>query len=410
MKLQAILLTLMLGSALESPSSEAADATVDRKLAQQQLKAARQELHTLTQRIAELSIELGEAGPRAFAFRYLHDPERAMIGVVMLPDANGLRIGAVSPGGPAAKAGVQAGDVLVAVNGKPVAKPASDDGQSAPKNDGRARDLFAGLAAGDSVKLSVRRGKQNLSFDVKAERRQSLDWTGMLDDLPEFGERLAPLATLPHGAQEHQLEVIVNDENGARHVRGHDDGGHMFEFEADTGDGLDHRRIERIIRHGRVGAPWSVLQLSPVNAELGRYFGTDHGVLVLDTDASAMPELKAGDVMQTVDGKSVDSVFGVMRALAGKERGQQIKVDLVRERKQQAIMVTAPDRDQFMFGLPPPPPAPPPPPPPAPPAPPAPPNPHLPPTTPTPPAPPAPPSAASAAVAPMAIGMAGVEI
>ncbi|PJA42535.1 MAG: hypothetical protein CO182_01935, partial [Lysobacterales bacterium CG_4_9_14_3_um_filter_62_6] len=351
MKLLSTLLTLLLGGALASTPGQAAEttaeATADTAKARQELQAARAELQQLTQRIAELSIQLGESGPRAFAFRYLHDPDRAMVGMVLLPDANGLRIGAVSPGGPAAKAGVQAGDELVSVNGKPVAKASASN----PPADGvgaRARDLFSGLTAGDTVKLGLRRGGQNLSFEVKAERRQSLDWTGMLDDLPEMGERLARLPGPPNGAQTEQLEVIVDDNHGARQVRGHHQDGRVFEFSTQTNAGPTERRIERIIRHGGV-APWSVLHLSPVNADLGRYFGTDHGVLVLDTDASALPELKAGDVLQSVDGKPADSVFGVMRALAGKERGQTLQVELVRDRKRQTLTVSAPDRDQFIF-------------------------------------------------------------
>ena len=71
--------------------------------------------------MAELSIELGDAGPRAYAFRYLGEPDRAIVGVVLAPDGKGVRIGAVTPGSPAARAGLRNGDVITAIDGKPVA-------------------------------------------------------------------------------------------------------------------------------------------------------------------------------------------------------------------------------------------------------------------------------------------------
>ena len=36
--------------------------------------------------MAALSSELGEGGPRSYAYRYIGDPDRAMIGVVLGED------------------------------------------------------------------------------------------------------------------------------------------------------------------------------------------------------------------------------------------------------------------------------------------------------------------------------------
>jgi hypothetical protein len=46
---------------------------------------------------------------------------RGGIGVQVAPDAGGLRIGSVAPGGPADRAGLQAGDLIVSVDDRPVA-------------------------------------------------------------------------------------------------------------------------------------------------------------------------------------------------------------------------------------------------------------------------------------------------
>src|SRR3546814_7104594 len=48
---------------------------------------------------------------------------------------------------------------------------------------------------------------------------------------------------------------------------------------------------------------WNGLNLATVDKQLGRYFGTDHGVLVLSNGDLA--GLQAGDVIQRIEGKAV---------------------------------------------------------------------------------------------------------
>src|SRR3546814_4403642 len=50
---------------------------------------------------------------------------------------------------------------------------------------------------------------------------------------------------------------------------------------------------------------WNGLNLATVDKQLGRYFGTDHGVLVLSN--GNLDGLQAGDVIQRIDGKAVAS-------------------------------------------------------------------------------------------------------
>ena len=62
---------------------------------------------------------------------------------------------------------------------------------------------------------------------------------------------------------------------------------------------------------------WNGLNLASVDAKLGRYFGTDRGVLVL----SAGPDLaglQPGDVIHKIDGSAVDSPREAMEALRAK--------------------------------------------------------------------------------------------
>ncbi len=67
------------------------------------------------------------------------------MGVVFMDDASGqLVIDAVDPGGPAAVAGLRSGDIIIAIDGTPVADSAA------------FVEALAGLMPGDSVQLTVR--------------------------------------------------------------------------------------------------------------------------------------------------------------------------------------------------------------------------------------------------------------
>jgi PDZ domain len=208
------------------------------------------------------------------------------------------------------------------------------------------------LEEGQSVKLSVLREGKTQQFDLKAERRESWDWASMLGSMPDLGATLAPLAKIHERGDNKTIEVIVNGESHT--LPGDGSGTRVFHFETD--DGKDHHseRIE-LVPPFRRGAPWASLNLSTLNPELGRYFGTDHGVLVLNTSENALKELNPGDVIHVVDGQPADSVSGVMRALSRKEAGQPINVEVWRDRKRQVLAVIAPERDHFMFSPPAPP-------------------------------------------------------
>ena len=84
-----------------------------------------------------------------------------------LPDAKGAIIAGVLRGGPADKAGVKPGDVLLAIEGKPVTDPQN------------MLNLVAGLAPGESAKLGLRRGQEPLELAVAVGKRpkpQPLSW------------------------------------------------------------------------------------------------------------------------------------------------------------------------------------------------------------------------------------------
>src|SRR5438552_19066712 len=96
--------------------------------------------------------------PWAFSF----DDHHGRLGVLVSTAANpatdslGARLEAVTPGGPAAKAGLKAGDVITRFNGTGLAGPRGDDDGSGPGQ--KLVQLARALAAGDTVQIEYRRG------------------------------------------------------------------------------------------------------------------------------------------------------------------------------------------------------------------------------------------------------------
>ncbi|MBK8286507.1 MAG: PDZ domain-containing protein [Ahniella sp.] len=109
---------------MANASAKLSDA--ERAALRAELEAARKQVSEASKRIAELSMQLNEFSPRAYVFQYLNESRRALIGVVLDADAEGVKVIGLTPNGPAAKAGIQVGDRLISIDKKPVTKVASD--------------------------------------------------------------------------------------------------------------------------------------------------------------------------------------------------------------------------------------------------------------------------------------------
>lgn len=158
----------------------------------------------------------GKRGPKRIEM-YRAGP-RIGLGVVMAPNSgNGVKIAAVSPKGPAKDAGLQAGDVITAINGKSIT------GKDQAGVD-QARVALADLKEGQTVKLAYTRSGKAVSATLKAAKIEP--------------------------------QMIVN-----RETRGPMPGGAPRAFAFAT--------------------RWSGMNLAELNPQLGRYFGANAGVLVL---------------------------------------------------------------------------------------------------------------------------------
>ena len=240
---------------------------------------------------------------RAYSFSYSESDNHARIGVVVniaadaQNDRLGARLEAVTPGGPADKAGLKAGDVITKFNGTALGgAKADDEDESGPGH--RLIELAHALDPGDTVRVEYRRGNETKTATLVAER--SVD----------VRVRVPPMA---------------------------------FNFEPEM-----RWRFNSMLLGGMHGA-WGGLELVALEPELGEYFGVREGLLVLKATGDTTLPLKAGDVILSFDGRKPTSPSHAMRILGSYEAGEQVILEVQRKQKRQNVTWTVPEREEQQF-------------------------------------------------------------
>lgn len=270
------------------PAASSADAP-DRAALEKQLQAAREQLDRSAREVAELSRQL-YGGTESDVMRFVEGrPPGSMLGVNVGAGASrdeGVEVVGVSPGGPAEQAGLQAGDVLVAV-----------DGQTLRRNGDRGPNaqlvaFMRGVEPGRAVKVDYLRDGQRRSASVTAAPAEP-------PMMRVLRERLAgPLA---EGLALPGLEGLLGHERGFRS-----------------------------------------LELVPLTPKLGQYFGTDRGLLVVRAANAPGLLLEEGDVLQTVDGRTPENPGQALRILRSYQPGEKVKLGVMRLRKPLTLEATVP--------------------------------------------------------------------
>ncbi|MFZ2236122.1 MAG: PDZ domain-containing protein, partial [Dokdonella sp.] len=305
-------------SPAESSSAEDAAARAEMADLQKQLAA-------LSSRMAEVSMKMAGNGPRTTALRYLASPNKAMVGLVLSESEQGVLVGGVSPDGPAAQAGMKSGDIIIRVRDRNIGS--SDPAKALQQ----ARDALANLDDGDDVEIGYRRDGKLAKAMIKATRQEAVNSYRLLAD----GSAVDMAAT------DRSIVPIVNG-NVADSARA----------EPVRDAGLS--RVE--LRRSMSGMPWWGINLAELNPDLGRYFGTDQGVLVLSTDGDALAGVRAGDVIQQVDGGKVRRPEDAVRRLRDQPAESEVAMQLLRERKPVTLKIRVPDNQSMFAVMPPPPP------------------------------------------------------
>jgi len=275
---------------LIAPLCAAAAGTSNRAELEKQLDAARAQLDESAREVAELSRELyGEPGE---AMHFMHGgPRGSMLGINIGGPARdeGVEVMGVSPGGPAEQAGLKAGDVVVAVDGKTLRRSGERSASA------QLVEYMRGVEPGRSVKVDYQRG---------SERRS------------------ASVGTAP-------AEPVI-----VRMLRDRLAGG-PGEFPALPG-------LEALLGPAPAFGSLELVGLTP---KLGQYFGTDTGLLVVRAPANKGLPLEEGDVLQTIDGRTPDSPGHAFRILRSYQPGEKVKLAVLRQRKSLVLDATIPAAD-----------------------------------------------------------------
>jgi S1-C subfamily serine protease len=306
---------LLAGPAIAADADEAERQVARDTLeaARAEMEAAREVLHEATRAMADAYGELHIESPQAYAYSFMSDPNKAMIGVVSEATDGGLELVNVTPDGPAEKAGLRTGDVLVAVNGQQLVL--DDYGEIDV-----LLDVLSGVEIGDEVDVAYLRGDEEGRVTVVAERREPFMWQSAIDGVD---------------IQAHIGEAMENFEVRIEDMRMVMDEMH-YSFDAGA-----NVVIDRVF--GVSGL--HELELVSINEGLGNYFGTERGVLVLQAPEENDWQLKSGDVILSIDGNEADSPTGALRLLRAYEPGQTVDMELMRDKDREMISLTVPEID-----------------------------------------------------------------
>lgn len=285
-------LALALALVISAPPVRAQDEQAGAEATQRRLEEAQRRLEEAAREVAGLAAEVGGPAMRQIRKFQFGGAGRAVLGVNIdnaAPGTDGVRVVSVSPGGPAAEAGVVADDLIVAVNGKKVAA-------------GRELiDRMREVKAGDKVALDLRRGGKAVAATVVARAAEDVAW-----DVEFDGPELPGMPGM----------------HGMRGVPGHP-GMPMGE-------------------HFLLG-PWGDAELVAMTPALGRYFGTDKGLLVVRTPKAAGADLEEGDVILSIGGREPQNGGHALRILRSYQPGESVDLKVLRQRKERTVRIVVPE-------------------------------------------------------------------
>ncbi|HEX6638794.1 MAG TPA: PDZ domain-containing protein [Steroidobacteraceae bacterium] len=267
------------------------DADAEEAKTRKQLEEARERLDKAAREVAELSGKLGAHARHEF--RVIEGgPRHAILGIQIDDDPakQGVRVLNVSPGGPAAEAGLRNRDIIISLDGEPLPGTGAD----------RALvERMRKVKPEQKVKVRVLRDGKKQDYVVVARAIQAPD--PFFRIMPEMGAVGA----------------------------------------VDMGPAP-------MVQHFRAFWPgeFAGLELASITPKLGAYFGVNEGVLVVSSPRDDAFKLEDGDVLQAIDGRKPDDGPHALRILRSYRSGEKLNLAVLRQRKPVTLAVTMPERPE----------------------------------------------------------------
>lgn len=311
----ATLLTMLAAPAALAQNSdagrEAAERGIEREAERRDVRVEEIEaqLREEEERLAEAAARIAELSRRRLPAvvdieRRVRFGDRPMLGVTIGAEdgsdgrgpVEGVTIRGVSPGGAAAEAGLRSGDVITAVNDESLSAATDEEANR------KLLDFLEGVEEGDTLDVEYLRDGKAANVEVKPRSMGGVFAFG--PDSGNFVMRALPAPSAP--------------------------GAPMFSFF--LGDGS-----------------WGDMEMVSLTSDLGRYFGTDKGLLVVRAPSDDKLKLRDGDVIQRIDGREPTSVSHAMRILASYQGGETLELEIMRDRKREKLSIEVPDNRRSHF-------------------------------------------------------------
>lgn len=236
---------------------------------------------------------------------HIQDVDKDAVEELNLPGESGVRVMSVEEETPAARAGLEADDVLVAWNGERL------------RSTTQLRRMLNETPPGRNVDLELIRDGRSRTVDVELGESGSGN---------SFSFRTGPGSNFE----------VVRPERLREHmgrIRQIAPGGRAFSFFSSG---------------GRLGA-----SIQNLGDQLGDYFGMGErdGVLVTSvTEESAAEKggLQAGDVILGIDGQNIDGPQELLKAIREADAGST-ELSILRDKRERSVTVELPERDEGGF-------------------------------------------------------------
>lgn len=225
------------------------------------------------------------------------DSDRAA--ALKLKEVAGVEVVSVDHDGPACKAGLRAHDVILQMNGQPIAGAE------------QLRRMMRETPAGRTISLVISRDGQQQNVTVQLADRSALEQNAWMQT----------------------MVVPAPDDDDAIFLQG------------PSGQGIGSGTGSGFFGTLSLGSPSVGVDLDVLGSQLADYFGVkDHqGLLVkhvAENSPAARAGLKAGDVITQANGQKMATLGEWMKMLHA-NRGKQVQLTLVRNHKEETVTLEA---------------------------------------------------------------------